>query len=161
MPVEWRGPQVIDEIDNRINANMLRLGRDVVASAKIFAPVKTGALKQSLTFDYNLSTKTLVFTSDIPYDIFQEYGTRNIRPTPHWRPALHAVGPQYGFNLEMAFANVPAIHHPIRAHGAGFKLPHVLTPKQLQHVRTHLLPTSKRHFIGNVSRAKMHIRKHF
>ncbi len=89
MPVEWRGPQVLDEIDNRINAQMLALGAKVVAEAVRFAPRKTGALEMSLRFDYNLGTKTLVFTSDLPYDIFQEYGTRNMLPHPHWRPALN------------------------------------------------------------------------
>ena len=156
----WNGPSVIKEIDKRIDAQMIKLGQQVVEIAKTYAPVRTGRLQAALRFDYNLITHTLVFTSDVPYDIFTEYGTRNMAPRPHWRPALNTVGPVYGFNLEMAFANVPAIKAPILARGAGFQLPSNLTEKQLIHVRKHLLPTSKRHHISNVSRTKMKIRKY-
>lgn len=166
MAVEWRGPQILDVIDQRVNASMLALGRKVVAEAVRFAPKKTGRLATSLTFDYNLSTKTLVFTSDVPYDIFQEYGTRNMLPHPHWRPAINLAGQIYGFNLEMAFANVPHIRDPLLASGPGFHVPKNLTAKQMEHVRHGLKPISKRLWedkggFGNVGRTKMHVRKHF
>jgi hypothetical protein len=161
VPVEWRGPQVLDEIEQRVNANMIAIGRQVVQIGQRYAPKKTGRLAMGMTFDYNLSTHTLVFVGEAPYDIFVEYGTRNQRPQPHWRPALNTVGSIYGINLELAFANVPYIHAPVLAQGAKFHVPSTLTAKQRQHVKEHLVPASQRHFIGNVSRTKMHIRKHF
>ena len=164
--IEWHGSDVLNEIGKRIDANMLEMGQKVVAEAVRFAPKKTGRLAGSLTFDYNLSTHTLVFYSDMPepnYDIFQEYGTRNMLPHPHWRPALNAVGQIYGFNVELAFANVPAIRNPLRAIGPTFQGPRSLTAKQREHVAHGLKPISKRlweHSSGNVSRAKMHMRRH-
>ncbi len=160
MPVEWHGADVANEIGRRIDANMLALGRDVVQRAEALAPVKTGLLRSSIGFDYSLSDHTLVFHVDAPYGIFVEYGTRNMRPHPYLRPAMNAVGPVYGFNLEMMFANTPFIQAPILAKGAGFHLPSTLTAKQRQHVRQHLLPASKKHFKENVSRAKMGLRKY-
>ena len=52
-----------------------------------------------------------------------------------------------------------SINQPILAHGAGFHLPSNLTAKQLKHVRKHLLPTSKRYYVGAVGRSRMHVRK--
>ncbi len=162
MPVEWHGADVANEIGRRIDAQMLELGRQVVVKAVQFAPKKTGRLATSLEFDYSLTSHTLVFTSDVPYDIFQEYGTRNMLPHPHWRPALNAVGPIYGFNTELMFANVPSIRDPLLARGPGFLAPKSLSAKQREHVAHALKPTSKRlwgHPSGNVSRLKMGMRK--
>jgi len=163
MPISWHGADIANEIGKRIDAQMMDLGAKVVAEAVRFAPKRTGALAQSLTFDYNLSTHTLIFTSDIPYDIFQEYGTRNMLPHPHWRPALHTVGEVYGFNLELAFANVPHIRDPLLAAGPTFYAPKTLTPKQREHVKHALKPVSTRLWHGrtsNVSRTKMGLRKY-
>lgn len=156
--IEWHGSDVLNEIGKRIDANMLELGNKVVAKAQSLAPYKTGELRDSIRYDYSLTSHTLVFVVDAPYGIFQEYGTRHIRPHPYLRPALNEVGEIYGFNLEMAFANIPYIRAPILAQGAGFHLPSTLTAKQLAHVRKHLIPTSKKQFVSNVSRAKMHRR---
>ncbi len=156
----WRGQEIRDDISRRITAQMLNLGRHVVQVAKMYAPKKTGALAQSISFDWNQADFTLVFLVTAPYGMFQEFGTRNIPPHPYMRPALlsNTAGDIYGFNLEMAFANLPPIHAPIVTAGAGFHLPSTLTPRQLAHVRKHLLPTSKRHHIGNVKRARVHVR---
>ena len=156
----WNGEQVLDEVDDRINAEMLRVGALVVEIAKRYTPVRSGHLQSQERFDYNLTTKTLIFISDVPYDIFVEYGTRNMRPQPHWRPALNTVGPIFGINLEMSFANIPEIKAPILAVGASFDLPSNLTAKQLAHVRKWLLPASKRHYIANVARTRMNIRRY-
>ncbi len=161
--ITWHGADVLNEIGQRVDASMLALGKKVVAEAVRFAPKKTGRLALSLRFDYNLGTHTLVFTSDVPYDIFQEYGTRNMLPHPHWRPAINLAGQIYGFNLELAFANVPHIHQPLIAAGSTFHGPKTLTAKQRERVAHALKPTSARlwgHPSGNVSRTTMHMRKY-
>lgn len=147
----------IDEIAVRIDAQARELGQTIVQIAKANTPVDTGLLQRSEQFSYNNQTHTLSFFSAAPYDIFVELGTRHSRPHPHWQVAFNAVKSIYGFETEMAF-NVPYIHAPIVAHGAGFHLPSTLTDRQRQHVRTHLLPSRKRHFIGNVSRAKLTVK---
>src|SRR5271166_5097058 len=131
----WNGPKILDEIDDRINAEMLRIGELIVSIAKRYTPVRTGHLQASERFDYNLIDKTLTFISDVPYDIFVEYGTRNMKPQPHWRPAINTVGPVFGYNLEMSFANIPEIKHPILAQGSKFHVPPTLTHKQMEHVK--------------------------
>ncbi len=151
---------IANEIGRRVDAQMLEIGQKVVTIATNYAPKRTGRLATSIHFDYSLTSHTLVFVVDAPYGIFVEYGTRNQVPHPYLRPALNTVGQIYGFNLEMAFANIPHIQNPLLASGAGFHLPRTLTPKQVAHVRKHLLPTSKRHHISNVSRARLRVRKH-
>ncbi len=158
--ITWHGADVLNEIGRRVDANMLELGRKVVAAAVGFAPKRTGRLATSIHFDYSFTSHTLVFVVDAPYGIFVEYGTRNQRPHPYLRPALHDVGPIYGFNTEMSFANTPSINAPILAAGAGFRLPSTLSHKQLAHVREHLLPTSKRLHRENVARTTMQLRKY-
>ncbi len=157
--IEWHGEDVMNEIGRRIDQNMLDIAQKVVTIAKTYAPVDTGMLRASIGFDYNLASHTLVFTVDAPYGIFQEYGTRNIRPHPYLRPALNTVGQIYGFNLEMSFGNIPAIHDPLLAAGPKFHAPKSLTAKQRAHVKEHLVSTSKRHWISNVSRTKMRVRR--
>ncbi len=158
---EWRGDKILDEIDDRINAEMLRIGNLVVEIAKRYTPVRSGHLQASERFDYNLIDKTLTFISDVGYDIFVEYGTRNMKPQPHWRPAINTVGPVFGYNLEMSFANIPEIKAPILAVGKRFQLPSNLTAKQRAHVHRWMVPASERHYISNVSRTRMNIRRYF
>ena len=155
----WDGPSVARTIEERIDVQMHKLGQQVVEIAQRYAPYKSGALRNSIDYDYNEATGTIAWTVGVPYGIFVEYGTRNMMPHPYLRPAINTVGSVYGWNMEMVFAETPHIKAPILASGAGFHLPSTLTSKQVAHVRKHLLPTSKRHFISNVSRARMSIRR--
>jgi HK97 gp10 family phage protein len=162
MLVEWNGQQVMDEVHNRIRNGMLASAEQVVSIARSLAPKKTGRLAMGLGYDFNDAELTVVFTAEAPWSIFQEYGTRYIPPHPYLRPAInHVFSQTFGINTEMAFLNTPHINQPILAHGAGFHLPPTLTAKQLAHVREHLLPTSKRYYVGAVSRTRMHVRKHY
>ncbi len=158
----WNGYTIQEDIGRRITAQMLHLGRQVVQVAKMYAPKKTGRLAASISFDWNQADFTLVFLVDAPYGMFQEFGTRHIRPHPYMRPALlsNTAGDIYGFNLEMAFANLPPIRAPLVAEAGGFHLPSNLSARQLAHVRKHLIPTSVKHHIGNVKRARIHVRKY-
>ncbi len=145
-------------IHQRITAQMLALGKQVVAIAERLAPKKTGRLATSIGFDFNQADFRLVFVVEAPYGMFQEYGTRHIRPHPYFRPALNMVAPIFGIQTELAFANLPSIHAPLMVQGSGFHTPRSLTARQLAHVKKHLAPSAKRHHVGNVSRAKVHIR---
>lgn len=157
--LEWFGDLFKQGVDLRIQQEMHRIGREVVASAKIFAPYKTGELRKSIHYDYNTADYTLTFVVDAPYGIFQEYGTRYMKPNPYLRPAMN-MQKIFGFNLEMAFANTPSIRNPLRAIGATFDIPEGLTAKQKAHVKKYLIPRSEAHFISNVSRAKMFLRSY-
>lgn len=159
MTFDWRGAEVEAAFLARLDEEMANIGRTAVQVAQTYAPKRTGRLAMSIHFVVDHAQHSVEIAVGAPYGIFVEYGTRYMRPQPYLRPALNALGPIFGIQLDMAFNSVPMIHTPILAAGAGFHLPSTLTHKQLGHVRKHLLPTSKRHHIGNVSRAKLKVRK--
>ncbi len=159
----WIGDQVKARIYSDIDARMRMAGQAIVTRAQALAPVRTGRLRSEIGFIYNQTTHTLQIYGDAPYDIFVEYGTRYMRPQPHIRPALLEAGRLLGINLEISFANVPYIASPILAHPGGksqvtFRTPRTLTPKQLRHVRKHLVRTSALLHHGNVKRARLRVR---
>jgi hypothetical protein len=156
--VEWNGDQIINEIEDRIWNNMQAVARDVVTVAKTYVHVRTGRLQRGLGFEADRATFSVVFTTEAPYGIFEEYGTRNRDAHPYWRPALNTVGPQYGFDFEFAFDATPQIHAPVLAAGETFRVPKTLTARQREHVLNRLKPVSQRHHIGNVSRAHLRVR---
>jgi len=158
--IVWNGQQVLDAVHQRITQQMIQLGQTGVEIAQRYAPKRTGRLATSIRYMYNDATYVLAFVVDAPYGVFVEYGTRYQRPQPYLRPAINTLGHIYGIDLAMAFTGTPAIRQPILAHGAGFHLPPTLTKRQREHVARHLVPTSERHHIGNVSRARLHVRRH-
>ena len=127
------------------------------------APKRTGELARSIDFDWNDENFTVVFTVGVPYGIFQEFGTRNMPAHPYLRPALEQIGPQYGFNIEMAFLNTPEYNQPVLAVGSKFAMPSSLSSRQKAQVRVN--EKASKHFYkkrGNVRYARMHSRRrHF
>ena len=67
---------------------------DVEAHAKMFAPVDTGNLRQSI-INRPVDELTSEIISGADYAIFQEYGTRFQPGTAHMRPALERVEPSF------------------------------------------------------------------
>lgn len=67
---------------------------DVTAHAKMFAPVDTGNLRQSITARA-VDDLTSEIISGADYAIYQEYGTRFQPGTAHMRPALERVEPSF------------------------------------------------------------------
>lgn len=59
-------------------------------SAKLFAPVDTGRLRDSIQTNIDDTGKTVVGTvgTEVPYAAFQEFGTRFQSGTPFLRPAI-------------------------------------------------------------------------
>ena len=160
MNYQWNGQQVLDQVHQRIVTQMNELGRGVVSVAKERAPFRTGHLRNSIYYKWDDKTYTVAFVVDAEYGIFVEYGTRYMKPHPYLRPALAMAGNIYGINLAMAFTQTPYIASPILAHGTGFHLPSTLTPKQIEHVRTHLKPKSVQYAErGNVSRTRLWVKQ--
>lgn len=153
---QWLGSQVTGFVDRLVEQKLRASGAEWLAISRSLAPVDTGRLRAEE--DFRVIGKTLTLIMGTPYDIFQEFGTRYIRPHPHVRPALNAIGRIWGTTIEMEFA-APQIARPIFAHKGGFVVPQELTPKQRHHVVTHLLPTSRRLHRGNVKRAKFRVRR--
>lgn len=72
---------------------------DVQAHAKMFAPVDTGNLRQSI-ITRSVDDLTSEIISGADYAIFQEYGTRFQPGTAHMRPALERVEPSFVAAIE-------------------------------------------------------------
>lgn len=161
MQFQWNGHLIMDEIHVRLRNDMLDRAQKTVASAQMLAPKKTTRLAQSIGFDWNDADLSVTFTVGVEYGIFQEYGTRNMMPHPYLRPAINAHWSQlFGYNTEMAFLNTPVYNKPLMATGGTFRLPKgVLTQKQKQHITNHLIPRSQMHYVGAVSRTRMHARR--
>lgn len=102
MSVEWHGAErltmairgssrkVMGQSSQVIRNNTERLK----ASAKEKAPVDTGFLKNHITSSYPNSLEGHV-KSEAAYSGYQEYGTRFQTGTPHIRPALREIEPQF------------------------------------------------------------------
>lgn len=102
MSVEWHGaerltmairgasPKAMEQSSQVIRNNTERLK----ASAKAKAPVDTGFLKNHITSSYPNRLEGRV-KSEAAYSGYQEYGTRFQTGTPHIRPALREIEPQF------------------------------------------------------------------
>ncbi len=158
----WFGAQLQKKVMGDVDTKLRRTGEAIVSKARELAPVKTGALRAGIGYTYRQSDQTLSIHADEFYSVFQEYGTRTIRPHPYLRPAIQAVmGRIWGSQIELEFANTPAIKNPIIAHPGGkanvfFRTPKTLTSKQYKHVRQHLVPTSAKFYkVRSVRMAKL------
>ena len=102
MSVEWHGaerltmairgasPKAMEQSSQVIRNNTERLK----ASSKAKAPVDTGFLKNHITSSYPNRLEGHV-KSEAAYSGYQEYGTRFQTGTPHIRPALQEIEPQF------------------------------------------------------------------
>ena len=113
MSVEWHGaerltmairgasPKAMEQSSQVIRNNTERLK----ASAKAKAPVDTGFLKNHITSSYPNRLEGHV-KSEAAYSGYQEYGTRFQTGTPHIRPALQEIEPQFKQDMNNVFKGV-------------------------------------------------------
>jgi len=174
----WFGDKIKAQIDTYLDRKMHQAGEAIVARAQALAPVRTGALRNSIAYvvAYNEAggRHTLSIQVGVPYGVYQEFGTRNMAPHPYIRPALNEIGRIWGFDTQMFFAGTgynPAMAGPW--HGlvattgggrrkAGFAASahpgwKPLTAKQAHHVEHVLKPSIQKHHRGNVKRSKLYV----
>lgn len=168
---DWFGAKVLHQVNTDIDLRMREAGEKIVSIAKGLAPVKTGALRDSIDYlvVYNESggKHELLIQVGESYGIYQEFGTRNIPPHPFIRPALNAVK-VFGYDIGMEFQASelpwPGLHAHTGPGGAGFSKPishpgwKPLTARQQHHVEHVLTPSIRRMNRGNVKRATMRVR---
>lgn len=72
------------------------IGEQAVTEIRRFAPVRTGTLRRSYTYEVGAdgSTAWVEISSNVVYAPYQEFGTSRIVGTPHLRPGIDAVRPQ-------------------------------------------------------------------
>ena len=102
MSVEWRGAERLTMAIRGSSKKAMEQSSQVIrnnterlkASAKAKAPVDTGFLKNHITSSYPNGLEGHV-KSEAAYSGYQEYGTRFQTGTPHIRPALREIEPQF------------------------------------------------------------------
>lgn len=102
MSVEWHGAERLTMAIRGASQKAMEQSSQVIrnnterlkASAKAKAPVDTGFLKNHITSSYPNRLEGHV-KSEAAYSGYQEYGTRFQTGTPHIRPALQDIEPQF------------------------------------------------------------------
>ena len=82
-----------DSLEQRADAAVRKTGLDVEADAKIFAPVDTGNLRNSVTTRFSPLRAEVVATAD--YAVFVELGTTRMAEQPFMRPAAARRAPGF------------------------------------------------------------------
>lgn len=170
-PIVWLGQQFLGWVDSKVNDQLVRTGQRIMQRAKQLAPVRTGALRDSI--DYTITrtgrARTLHIEVGMYYGIFQEFGTRNIRPHPFVRPALLEASRIWGAGISMDFAasgSAPwqGMYYMQHRRQARYVVPSSLQPRPLTraqhlHVQRHLVPSAQMLHHGNVRRASLVVRR--
>lgn len=144
----WNGGQVTQQLYLRVRTTLDNIGVFLTQKMSAYAPVKTGYLKQSINYVHAVNEPSITVYIPPFYGVYQEFGTRFIRPHPFVRPALLEAAARWHFNVvNIHLFPAAQISEPLRAHTAGFHLPthQLLTPRQHSHVQKHLVPTSQRY----------------
>lgn len=87
-------------VTRRASQAVRKAAFDVESRAKRLAPVDTGALRNSISTTVSGGGLAATVGPTVHYGIYQELGTRRMRPHPYMGPAADAVLP--GFEAAMA-----------------------------------------------------------
>lgn len=147
--------EALQELDTKLAA----FGGALAGAMQQFAPVDTGFLRLSIADTYDTATHTLTIMIGAPYAVYAEFGTRNQAPHPFIRPAIveyAAVFQEWGLSAELLIHPPAQISEPLQATTSGFRLPkhQKLTAGQAHHVKTKLIPTSRK-FAAKFKRRKI------
>lgn len=94
-----RNGNQVKAFNDSMNGGTLALAMQIIAQAKALAPVDTGALRNSLRYktstgqgsfeiDIQLKPGEAAVGSALEYAVYQEFGTRYMKPQPFLRPAI-------------------------------------------------------------------------
>lgn len=67
------------------------VGQVATTEIKRRAPLLTGRLRRSYTYDVDSRGRWVEISSNVEYAPYQEFGTRRIEGTPHVRPGIEAT----------------------------------------------------------------------
>lgn len=79
--------EVTDDIGRKVGDLIQQAGQECQAEAKGHAPVDTGRLRDSITYEATGDLEATVST-DVPYSTFVELGTYKMAPRPYMLPAF-------------------------------------------------------------------------
>ena len=81
---------VLNAVDIKISKALVTAALMVERTAKQIVPVKTGALKRSITHQPLIPKREVEVGSNLEYAPYVELGTRKMSARPYLRPALEA-----------------------------------------------------------------------
>jgi HK97 gp10 family phage protein len=142
----WNGPAVQAQVMARVNQELQAMGTFLVSHMQAMAPVDTGYLRSAIYDVLDPVVHTLTVYSPAFYSIYQEFGTRFIRPHPYIRPAILEALKHWQFaKVELILRPPMQKSEPLIATRSGFRLPkhQKLTEKQKEHVKKYLVPKSR------------------
>jgi hypothetical protein len=157
---KWLGNQVVDAVLGDVNVRLNRTGQQWLSIVQAIAPVDTGALRAGLF--YRVEGRTLTVGGTASHTIFSDRGTRNQPGQFFIERALNQVGSVLGAEIGIEF-NVPYIVSPVLSHQDRMIVPSSIQPRpltQAQHRRVQGNQAAmRRHYRGNVKRAKVRVRR--
>lgn len=91
--LRWHGPAARRLVEAAAERQLRRAGAAVVAHARRLAPVRTGALRDSIGYEVRRAPRgpVLVVFAAVPYAIYVEFGTSRMGARPYLRPAIAQV----------------------------------------------------------------------
>lgn len=95
------------------------VGQQWVREIRGFAPLKTGRLRRSYTYEVGSGGAWVEVSSNVIYAPYQEYGTYAIAGTPHVRPGTDAVIPKVPDLIAEGLARRAAAKSASRAAAIG------------------------------------------
>ena len=91
-----------ESLDERMAMVIYRFSINVQKRARLKAPVRTGALKNSIRAK-KIRVGMWEIKVGVHYGIYVEYGTRHMAPQPYFRPAIEAARRQMRQDFKAVF----------------------------------------------------------
>lgn len=104
----WNGANLAAQLEAAIEQGMEEQAEAMKQAAQGFAPVRTGALRDSITATVESipNGARIVLAAGVPYAIFVEQGTSRMSAQPFIRPAVDQEGPRLGERIRAAVASI-------------------------------------------------------
>lgn len=90
-----RFPEIAATMPERTSQVVRKAAFDIEGQAKNRAPVDTGALKNSISTEFENGGMTGVIAPHMEYATFVEFGTKRMSAQPYMTPAAEAVAPAF------------------------------------------------------------------
>jgi HK97 gp10 family phage protein len=90
-----RFPEIAAAMPERASAVVRKASFDVEGQAKGRAPVDTGALKNSISTEFEDGGLTGIIAPHVEYAAYVEYGTKRMSAQPYMTPAAESVAPAF------------------------------------------------------------------
>ena len=111
--------QTIGEIQQEARTILEEGGAAIVESARELAPVRTGALMQSIYYQVDDVTG-LTVGATVPYAVYQEYGTRRMAAHAFLLPSINEHQPMIQEQLDQMIAEKLAVDSSVDDPGFEF-----------------------------------------